>query len=64
MDDTTNLGEPKRVSLQQAEEIAYWTRRFGVALEQLQEAVRTVGNERESVEAYLRKHGHIIVTKV
>jgi hypothetical protein len=64
MDKTTNLDEPDWISLQQGDEIAYWTRRFGVTLEQLQQAVRSAGNKAETVEQYLRERGHFIVKKI
>ena len=40
MDSTTNRGEPdrSRISLLQQHEVTYWTKRFGVSREQLEEA--------------------------
>ena len=56
-DNTTNRGEPdrSRVSLQQPHEVSYWTKRFGVTREQLEQAVNAVGNSVEAVERHLRR---------
>jgi hypothetical protein len=57
MDSTTNRGEPdrSRISLSQQHEVAYWTKRFGVSRDQLEQAVKAVGNSAEAVERHLRK---------
>lgn len=57
MDSTTNRGEAdrSRISLSQQHEVSYWTKRFGVSREKLEEAVAAVGNSVEAVERHLRK---------
>jgi hypothetical protein len=45
--------DASRVSLQEPWEVKYWTERFGVTAEQLQEAVNAVGNSVREVEEYL-----------
>jgi Protein of unknown function (DUF3606) len=49
-------GEPDRgrISLRQRDELEYWTKRFGVSREHLEEALHVVGNRVEDVEQYLR----------
>jgi hypothetical protein len=56
MDNTTNRGEPdrSRISLSQQHEVAYWTKRFGVSRERLEQAIKAVGNGAEAVERHLR----------
>jgi hypothetical protein len=56
-DSPTNRGEPdrSRVSLQQPHEVSYWTKRFGVSREQLEQAVSAVGNSVEAIERHLRR---------
>ena len=57
MDSTTNRGEPdrSRISLAQQHEVTYWTKRFGVSREELEDAVNLVGNSVTAVERHLRK---------
>jgi hypothetical protein len=56
-DNTTNRGEPdrSRVSLEQDHEVAYWTKRFGVTRQQLEQAVKAVGNSVDAVQRQLRQ---------
>jgi hypothetical protein len=44
------------ISLNQQHELTYWTKRLGVAGEQLRRAVAAVGNRVEDVERYLKSH--------
>ena len=55
-DNTTGRGELDlgRISLRQRHEIDYWTKRFGVSREHLEQAIHAVGNRVEDVEEYLR----------
>ncbi len=55
MDNPANRGEAdrSRISLQQSHEVAYWTKKFGVSREQLEQAVKAVGNSVEAVEKQL-----------
>jgi hypothetical protein len=57
MDNTAQRGEPdrSRISLRQPHEVAYWTKRFGVSREQLEEAVKAVGHAVDAVERELRR---------
>lgn len=42
-----------RISMEQDHEVRYWTAKFGVDRQRLQEAVNAVGNSAEAVENYL-----------
>ena len=55
-DDLTNRGpqDRSRVAMGEEHEVRYWTERFGVSREKLQEAVDAVGNSAEAVEQRLR----------
>lgn len=45
--------EPDRVTLGEEASILYWTYRFDVSREELEEAVETVGDSAAAVAAYL-----------
>lgn len=51
-DDKTMRGpqDSARIALGEDYEVEYWTKRFGVSRERLQQAVDTVGNGAEAVE--------------
>jgi uncharacterized protein DUF3606 len=57
VDDTTKRRpqDSSRVSLSEDYEVDYWTGRFGVSRERLQEAVAAVGNGADAVARYLGK---------
>ncbi|MFZ2995227.1 DUF3606 domain-containing protein [Sphingobium sp.] len=44
-----------RVSLEQDRDVQYWTNRFGVSREELEEAVETVGESVDAVAVYLNR---------
>ncbi len=44
-----------RISLKEDWEISWWTQSFGVSKEQLEEAVRKVGDNVEKVREYFSK---------
>ena len=46
-------GEPDRISLGDETAVLYWTYRFDVDRESLEEAVETVGDSAAAVAAYL-----------
>lgn len=54
-DDTSKRGpqDGKRINIEQEHEVKYWTERFGVSREQLQEAVRAAGPMVDAVERRL-----------
>ena len=54
-DDPNKQGQPdrSRISLEQRHEVDYWTKRFGVSREQLEQAVRAVGNSVDAVQRHL-----------
>ena len=54
-DDKTERApqDASRIALGEDYEVRYWTGRFGVSRERLEEAVRAVGNGAERVEQYL-----------
>lgn len=56
-DDKTVRGpqDRSRIAMGEEYEVGYWTRKFGVSREQLQEAVNAVGNSAGAVEDYLRR---------
>lgn len=58
MSDNTSLRGPQdrsRISMSEDYEVEYWTGKFGVTREALQEAVDAVGNSAAAVEEYLRR---------
>ena len=53
-DDTMRAPrDAQRISLAEEDEVAYWTRKFAVSRERLEEAVEAVGHEAERVGIYL-----------
>jgi hypothetical protein len=57
MADDKTLRAPQdsaRIAMGEDYEVAYWTRKFGVSPERLQQAVDAVGNGAEAVEQYLK----------
>ncbi|MCD0503295.1 DUF3606 domain-containing protein [Bordetella petrii] len=54
-DDLNNRGpqDTLRVNVSEAWERRYWSQKFGVTAEQLEEAVHQVGNSVDAVQAYL-----------
>ncbi|AMK23126.1 DUF3606 domain-containing protein [Sphingomonas histidinilytica] len=44
-----------RIAMGEDYEVEYWTERFGISREKLQEAVETVGNSATAVEKYLNR---------
>ncbi len=58
MSDDKQLRAPQdasRVALGEDYEVQYWTNKFGVSRERLEEAVHSVGNGAEAVGRYLKK---------
>ena len=47
--------DSSRIALGEDYEVQYWTNRFGVSKERLQQAVEAVGNSVDAVAAYLNK---------
>lgn len=45
--------DASRVALGEDYEVSYWTERFGVSRERLEEAVAAVGNGADRIEEYL-----------
>lgn len=57
MSDDKNVRGPQdssRVAMGEEYEVRYWTDRFGISRERLEEAVAAVGNGVERIEEYLR----------
>lgn len=54
-DDKTLRGpqDSSRIALGEAYEVRYWTDKFGVSREQLEAAVKAVGNSAHAVERHL-----------
>lgn len=54
-DSTTHRGgsDRKRINLREDYEVRYWTAKFNVTREQLEQAVRAVGDHADDVEARL-----------
>ena len=48
---------PEWVDLSDPDNIAFWRERLGVTIEQLQEAVRAVGNKPQAVREHLLNQG-------
>ncbi len=57
-DDLKNRGEPdrSRISLKEVHEVQYWSRKFGISAEQLQQAVKAAGPQAADVERHLKSH--------
>jgi hypothetical protein len=58
MADDKTLRAPQdssRIAMGEDYEVEYWTNRFGVSREKLQEAVNAVGNSVKAVEQYLNR---------
>ncbi|AYO77292.1 DUF3606 domain-containing protein [Sphingobium yanoikuyae] len=58
MADDKNAKGPQdrsRVAMGEDYEVRYWTNRFGVNRDQLQDAVDAVGNDVDAIAAYLNK---------
>ncbi len=54
----TGMQDRKRINLNEGYEVSDWATKFGVTRGQLLDAVRSVGDRAEDVEAYLKKqHG-------
>jgi len=56
-DDKTLRGprDSSRVAMGEDYEVAYWTDKFGVSRDRLQEAVDAVGNSANAIKAYLAR---------
>jgi hypothetical protein len=56
-DDKTLRGprDSSRVAMGEDYEVAYWTGKFGVSRDRLQEAVDAVGNSADAIKAYLAR---------
>jgi len=56
-DDPTKKGpqDRSRISLSEAHEVRYWSKKFGVSPDRLREVVKKVGNSVEAVERELKK---------
>jgi len=58
MSDDKTLRAPQdasRIAMGEDYEVDYWTNRFGVSRERLQQAVDAVGNRADAVESYLKR---------
>ena len=58
MADDKSLRGPQdssRVAMGEDYEVAYWTDKFGVSRERLQEAVDAVGNSADAIKTYLAR---------
>ena len=58
MADDKNLRAPQdsaRIAMGEDYEVRYWTEKFGVSADRLQEAVDAVGHSADAVERYLRQ---------
>lgn len=58
-DDKTNRGPQDRTRIAMGEdyEVDYWTGKFGVSRERLQQAVDAAGNSADAVERHLKSSG-------
>lgn len=58
MPDNTNDRGPQdrsRVSMEEDYEVRYWTNKFSVTQDRLQQAVDAVGNSADAIEQYLAR---------
>lgn len=49
-----NSPDSKRISIQEDHEVRYWTEALGVSREELEEAVRRVGNSADDVREHIK----------
>jgi hypothetical protein len=49
-------GDRSRIALGEEHEIRYWTEKLGVSREELERAVKAVGNSADRVRAHLHKN--------
>lgn len=57
MADDKTLRSPQdasKISLSEDYEVAYWTKKFGVSVEKLREAVKAVGSGADAVAKHLK----------
>lgn len=59
-DDKNRRGsaDRSRIALGEEHEVRYWTKELGVSREQLEEAVKSVGNSADRVREHLRGGSH------
>lgn len=58
MADDKTLRSPQdrsRIAMGEDYEVRYWTEKFGVSQQRLQEAVNSVGNSADAVEDYFKR---------
>lgn len=58
MADDKTLRSPQdssRIALGEDYEVEYWTKKFGVTRDELEKAVKAVGNGAEAIEEYLKR---------
>lgn len=57
-DDKQDRGSPDRdrIDMNDPDEVRNWTKSLGVSKEQLEQAVRTVGDRADKVRSHLGKH--------
>jgi hypothetical protein len=61
MPDNTSIrhgSDRTRVSVEQEHEVRYWTEALGCTREELEQAVRTVGNNADAVRGWLKNNVH------
>lgn len=53
-DDKSNRGpqDASRIALREDYEVQYWTEKFGVSRDKLEDAVKAVGNSADAVEKH------------
>jgi hypothetical protein len=51
----SGIKDRARISLSEDHEVRFWTGKFGVAREELDEALQIVGNSAQAVADFLRK---------
>ena len=58
-DDMNKRGsqDRSRIALGEEHEVKYWTNKLGVSREELEEAVRSVGNSADKVKEHLQGSG-------
>lgn len=55
--DVPRRQDGARINLNRPDEVRHWSMRFRVSADQLQDAVRTVGDLADAVEQYLKRSG-------
>jgi hypothetical protein len=57
MDNKSKTGSPdsERININEYYELEYWSKKLGISVDELKEAVKAAGTSAKAVEAHLKK---------